>query len=310
MSDPFDSSNMHAMFVHAHPDDESSKGAGTMARYVREGYRVSIVTCTDGMQGDILNPAMDRPGVKERMAEIRMQEMTAALEILGITEHRWLGYPDSGYVEDFDGDGSVLTDDCFYNTDLDEAVGRLVRLMRQLRPDVVVTYPPDGGYPHPDHIRCHEVTVAAYRAAGDASAYPETGPTWTPRKLYYIGAFNPRRVRALHRACLERGITSPFERFFEHGYDIDADDPTTTSIDVSDYLEIRDRALIAHATQIDPNSMWFSIPNELIRQVYPYEDFERADPPFDRPSGARDVNERETSLFAGLEAPASSELAS
>ena len=272
-----------------------------MARYVREGYRVSVVTCTDGMQGDILNPAMDRPGVKDRMAQIRMEEMAAALEVLAITEHRWLGYPDSGYVENFSGDGSTLAEDCFYNVDVDEATGRLVRLMRELQPDVVVTYPPDGGYPHPDHIRCHDVSVAAYRAAGDGAAYPEAGPPWTPRKLYYIGAFNPRRVRALHDACRKRGIDSPFERFIERGYDLDGPDPTTTSIDVSDYLDVRDRALIAHATQIDPNGLWFRVPNDMVREIYPYEDFELADARVDMPTTA--PGSRESSLFAGLEDP-------
>lgn len=292
------------MFVHAHPDDESSKGAGTMARYVREGHRVSVVTCTDGMEGDILNPAMDRPGVKERMAEIRTEEMAAALQALGITEHRWLGYRDSGYVEDFDGDGSVLADDCFFNADVDEAIGRLVRVVRELRPDVIVTYPPDGGYPHPDHIRCHDVAAGAYRRAADPDAYPDAGPAWTPRKLYYIGAFNPRRVRALHAACRERDIASPFDRFIERGYDLDGDDPTTTSIDVSGYLETRDRALIAHATQIDPNSLWFSIPHDLIREVYPYEDFELADHRLEHdpvPADGGAATGRERSLFAGLQ---------
>ena len=287
----------HAMFVHAHPDDESSKGAGTMARYVHEGHRVSVVTCTDGMAGDILNPAMDRPGIKERMAQVRTEEMAAALEALGITEHRWLGYPDSGYVEDFDGDGSQLSDDSFYNTDLAESTERLVRIMRELQPDVVVTYPPDGGYPHPDHIRCHDVAVAAYRASADPSAYPDSGAPWTPRKLYYLGAFNPRRVKALHAACEKRGLDSPFTRFLERGYDFDGPDPSTTSVDVGEYLEYRDRALIAHATQIDPQSMWFQIPNDLIREVYPYEDFELAE-------SAVEVDTPESSLFAGLESPA------
>jgi mycothiol S-conjugate amidase len=252
------------------------------------------------MKGDILNPAMDQPGVKERMAEIRLDEMAAALDVLGITEHRWLGYPDSGYVEDFDGDGSVLADDCFYNVDQAEATGRLVRIMRELKPDVVVTYPPDGGYPHPDHIRCHDVSAAAYRAAGDADAYPDAGPAWTPSKLYYIGAFNPLRVRALHQACLDREMESPFDRFIERGYDLDGEDSTTTSINVSDFLDIRDRALIAHATQIDPNSMWFTVPHDLIREVYPYEDYELAEMHGVDLSDQR-TGERETSLFSGLE---------
>src|SRR5688500_5047135 len=100
--------DLHAMFVHAHPDDESSKGAATMARYAKEGYHVSVVTCTDGAAGDILNPAMDRPGVLERMVQIREEELERALEILGVETHVHLGYPDSGYVEGFEGDGTLL----------------------------------------------------------------------------------------------------------------------------------------------------------------------------------------------------------
>lgn len=265
-----------------------------MARYVREGHRISVVTCTDGMQGDILNPAMDRPGVKDRMAQIRVDELARALDLLGVTEHRWLGYPDSGYVEDFSGDGTALAPDCFFNTDLEESTGRLVAVVRELRPHVLVTYPEDGGYPHPDHIRTHEVAAAAYRLAGDPDAYPEAGPPWTPQKLYYLGGFNPRRVKALHHAALEQGIESPFQRFLDRGYDLDGEDRTTTSVDVSDYLDVRDSALLAHATQIDPKSMWFAMPNELIREIYPYEDFELA-------HARVETRLPETSLFAGLD---------
>src|SRR5687767_1114289 len=117
---------LHAMFVHAHPDDESSKGASPMARYAKEGYRISVVTLTDGGAGEILSPAMDRPGVLERMIEIRQEELARALEVLGVTDHWDLGYPDSGYVEDFAGDGTQLAPDCFFNVPLDEVTGRLV----------------------------------------------------------------------------------------------------------------------------------------------------------------------------------------
>jgi mycothiol S-conjugate amidase len=283
----------HAMFVHAHPDDESSKGAATMARYAKEGHRVSVVTCTDGMAGDILNPAMDRPGVKERMAQIRSEELARALEILGVTDHWWLGYPDSGYVEGFTGDGSALAGDCFFNADLDEAVGRLVRIIRESQPDVLVTYPPDGGYPHPDHIRCHDVAAAAFEAAADGGRYPDAGEPWEVAKLYYVGAFNRRKVEALHAACQERGIESPFAGWLER-WDPDEEDPSTTHVEVADFLTARSQALLAHATQIDPDGMWFTVPDDVVAQVHPWEDFTLAHSrvPTEVP---------EDSLFAGLE---------
>lgn len=285
--------DLHAMFVHAHPDDESSKGAATMARYAKEGYRISVVTLTDGMQGDILNPAMDRPGVKERMAELRREELANALAILGVTDHFPMGYPDSGYVEDFDGDGSQLVGDCFYNIPVEEIVERLVAILRAERPDVVVTYPEGGGYPHPDHIRTHDVTVAAFDASGDENAFPDAGAAWQPRKLYYVGAFNRHKVEALHAACLERDMESPFTGWLER-FDPDEADPSTTHVEIGDYLGHRSRALLAHATQIDPNGMWFRIPDEMVRQIYPYEDFELA-------RSLVHTELPESSLFAGLE---------
>lgn len=285
--------DLHAMFVHAHPDDESSKGAGTMARYVKEGYRVSVVTLTDGAAGDILNPAMERPGVKERMAEIRREELARALEILGVTEYVWLGYRDSGYVEDFDGDGSRLAPDCFYNVPLEEATRALVEVIRRERPDVLVTYPEGGGYPHPDHIRCHDVTVAAFEAAADPARFPDAGPPWQVRKLYYQGAYSRRKVEALHEACLQRGIESPFTGWLER-WDPDEDDPSTTFVDVGDFLAVRNQALLAHATQIDPDGNWFRVPDDVIREVYPYDDFQLA-------RSLVDTEVPERSLFAGLE---------
>ncbi len=285
--------DLHVMFVHAHPDDESSKGAATMARYAKEGYRVSVVTCTDGRAGDILNPAMDRPGIKERMVEIRREELERALAVLGVTDALELGYADSGYVEDFSGDGACLAPDCFYNADVADATGRLVRLIRAERPHVLVTYPEGGGYPHPDHIRTHELCVAAFDAAADPDAYPDAGPPWEVAKLYYVGAFNRRKVERLHRACEERGIESPYARWLER-FDADERDPSTTAVDVGDYLGQRSAALLAHATQIDPAGLWFQVPDEVVREVYPWEDFELA-----RSRVATELPE--DSLFAGLE---------
>ncbi|MBA3524001.1 MAG: mycothiol conjugate amidase Mca, partial [Geodermatophilaceae bacterium] len=150
------------MAVHAHPDDESSKGAATMARYVREGVEVLVVTCTGGERGSILNPAMDRPEVLADIAAIRAAEMEAAREILGV-EQAWLGFVDSGLPE---GDPlPPLPEDCFARQPLDVASDPLVRLIREFRPHVVLTYDERGGYPHPDHIKVHEISVEAFDAA-------------------------------------------------------------------------------------------------------------------------------------------------
>jgi mycothiol S-conjugate amidase len=282
----------HAMFVHAHPDDESSKGPSTMARYAKEGHRISVVTLTDGMAGDILNPAMDRPGVLERMPEIRAEELKRALQILGVTDHFPFAYPDSGYVDGFEGDGSLLAPESFYNRPIEEAVERLVRLIRAERPEVLVTYPEGGGYPHPDHIRCHEVSVAAFDAAGDPDRFPEAGEPWEVAKLYYLGVYSRSKVEALHAACLERGIESPFAGWLER---MDPDEPcrATTHVEVADYLDHRRRALLAHETQIDPHGKWFAVPDEVVREVYPYEDFELARSRVPTPTP-------EYSLFDGL----------
>jgi len=263
-----------------------------MARYVKEGYRVSVVTCTDGAAGDILNPAMDRPGVRERMREIRATELARALEILGVTDHFPLGYPDSGYVEHFNGDGSQLASDCFYNAPVAEPAERLARLIRAERPDVVVTYPEDGGYPHPDHIRCHDVTVLAVELAADLERL-EGSALWQVRKLYYSSGFTRRRVETLHAACIEEGIASPFADWIAR-WDPAAPERTTTSVEVGDFLTQRTQALIAHATQIDPAGMWFTVPDEVVRRAYPYEDFILA-------WSKVDTGLPERTLFAGLE---------
>ena len=163
------------MAVHAHPDDESSKGAATTARYAAEGARVLVVTLTGGERGDILNPAMDLPEVHGRIAEIRRDEMAKAAEILGV-EHHWLGFVDSGLPE---GDPlPPLPEGCFALEPLEEPTEALVRVIREFKPHVMTTYDENGGYPHPDHIRCHQVSVAAYEAAADYRLYPDAGEPW------------------------------------------------------------------------------------------------------------------------------------
>lgn len=178
---------LRLMHVHAHPDDESSKGAASTVKYVREGVDVHVVTCTGGERGSILNPKMERPDVLENITEIRRAEMDAAREILGVRQD-WLGYVDSGWPE---GDPKPpLPEGCFGLVDPEVAAEPLVRLIRELRPHVVTTYDENGGYPHPDHIMCHKISMVAFEAAGDPERYPEAGEPWQPLKLYYQHGFN------------------------------------------------------------------------------------------------------------------------
>jgi mycothiol S-conjugate amidase len=264
---------LRLMTVHAHPDDESSKGAATLIKYGDEGVETMVVTCTGGERGSILNPAMERPDVLQNMSEYRRKEMARAAEILGV-EHRWLGFVDSGLPE---GDPKPpLPEGCFALVPLEESVPPLVRLMREFKPHVVITYDENGGYPHPDHIRTHEVSVAAFDAAGDPDLYPETGEPWTPLKLYYSHGFSRKRMVAIHEALLARGIESPYTEWIEKWDEERGDvaDRVTTRVECGEYFERRDAALLAHATQIDPNSRWFFVPLEVQREVWPYEEYE------------------------------------
>jgi mycothiol S-conjugate amidase len=263
------------MCVHAHPDDESSKGAATMARYVREGVDVLVVTCTGGEAGSVLNPAMDRPEVWENLPEMRRKEMDRAREILGVRQE-WLGFVDSGLPE---GDPlPPLPEGCFALQPVEVAAAPLVRMIREFRPQVITTYDENGGYPHPDHIMCHKISVAAFDAAGDPDAYPEAGEPWQPSKLYYNTTFHKDRVFALHQAVLNRGLESPYAQWVEKWVDKPEDaDRVTTKVPCADYFELRDRALLAHATQVDPEGRWFAVPLELQQQVWPTEDFQLAD---------------------------------
>src|SRR4029078_2629359 len=225
---------LRLMAVHAHPDDESSKGAATTARYAAEGARVMVVTLTGGERGDILNPTMDLPEVHGRIHEIRIDEMARAAEILGV-EHRWLGYVDSGLPEG--PPPPPLPEGSFALGDLDEQTGRLGAVIRELRTHVLVTYDEGGGYPHPDHIPCHEISVAAFDAAGDPDRYPEAGEPWQPLKLYYSHGFSRARMEAFHATLLERGLESPYGEWLAN-WSTDLPDPglrVTTRVKCADW---------------------------------------------------------------------------
>ncbi len=268
-------SGLRLLAIHAHPDDEASKGAATMARYAAEGNRVMVVTCTGGERGDILNPAMDRPGVLENIIDIRREEMATAVEALGI-EHVWLGHVDSGLPQ---GDPlPPLPEGCFALADGVEVATELVGIIREFRPHVIITYDENGGYPHPDHLKVHEASMIAWDRAGDPDFAPETGQPWTPLKLYYSHGFVRQRMQLFHDLLIREGRTSPYgpmlERWERNRADIMA--RVTTQVECSEYFPQREAALRAHATQIDPAGAFLATPAAVQQQLWPTEEFELA----------------------------------
>jgi mycothiol S-conjugate amidase len=250
---------LRLLHVHAHPDDESSKGAATTAKYVAEGVEVVVATCTGGERGSILNPAMDRPDVLANIAEIRRAEMDRARQILGV-EQVWLGFVDSGLPE---GDPlPPLPEGSFATLDVAEASLPLVKLIRSFRPHVMTTYDENGGYPHPDHIMCHQVST-----------------------------------RALNEAMIAAGFEGPYaERLANWKIDPAHAERLTTRVECADYFAIRDQALLAHATQVDPEGPWFSVPLDIHKRAWSTEDWELA-----RTRIA--VSLPEDDLFAGIAVP-------
>jgi mycothiol S-conjugate amidase len=288
-------SNLCLLCVHAHPDDEASKGAGTVGRYHAEGVHTVLVTCTGGEEGDILNPAMDRTEVRDNLPEVRRLELEEAARIIGYDEVVLLGYRDSGMP------GSPANSDerSFAAAPLDEAVGRLVAVIRRTRPQVIITYPQNQtGYPHPDHLRVNEISEIAFDAAGDPDRFPEAGEPWQPLRLCYV-RWSVNRIRAMHAKYLELGLESPyteerFARLLKGESEPEPDNPTVV-IDITGHTSVTREALLAHATQVDPKSRhWFGLPTEVADTVYPYEDYEVARDLVGRSSG--------DDLFAGIRA--------
>jgi mycothiol S-conjugate amidase len=259
--------------VHAHPDDESSKGAGTVALYHAEGIHTVLVCCTGGEEGEVLNPALDTPEVHARIADLRHQELARAAEIIGYDEVVMLGYRDSG-MPGSEANANPLS---FARAPHGEAVERLVEVVRRTRPQVMVIYGDEqSGYPHPDHLRVHEIGIAAFDAAADPALYPEVGPAWQVNKLYYT-VFSVARFRQVHEKFLELGLESPFDEGWRKRWDEVPTEPVSTSIDITDFADVRREALLAHATQVDPKSpFWFGLPPEVMRSIHPFDDYRLA----------------------------------
>jgi N-acetyl-1-D-myo-inositol-2-amino-2-deoxy-alpha-D-glucopyranoside deacetylase len=283
--------------VHAHPDDETIATGATMAKYAAEGVDVTLVTCTLGEEGEILVPdlahlAADRDG---GLGEHRIGERAAAMKVLGVEDHRWLGGPgrwrDSGMMGVASNDNPAS----FWQADLEQAIGELVQVIREVRPQVVITYDDNGGYGHPDHIQAHRVTVGAYDAAGDPSRYPDAGGPWAPSKLYEtLVPFSLLReafiaLKALGEAT-PFGVTTPEEM----GFGV-SDDVITTQVDARDYLDVKMDAMRAYPTQIEVEGYFFALSNDVGQGGFGLEHYRLAK----GESGS--VDGWETDLFEGLD---------
>ena len=291
--------------VHAHPDDEASKGAGSVARYHADGVHTVLVCCTGGEEGEILNPALDTPEVHRDLAAVRRQELDRATAIIGYDELVMLGYRDSGMADS----EANANPECFAAAPMEEATERLVAVIRRCRPQAMVIYGDDQtGYPHPDHLRVHDAGLAAFLAAGDPEQFPDSGEAYQPAKLYYT-VHSAARFRAIHDKFEELGLESPFDEAWRDRWDSMPDDVPTTVIDITGHTDVRRLALLAHATQVDPESkFWFGLPPEVMGTIQPHDDYRLA--LVGDPDGTVSAYEWdgvvETDLFAGVSAIASS----
>ncbi|WP_394769809.1 mycothiol conjugate amidase Mca [Lacisediminihabitans sp.] len=287
---------LRLLAVHAHPDDESSKGAATYAYYRSIGVEVTVVSCTGGERGDIQNEGLaERAAANRDMAGLRRIEMARAQQAIGF-DHRWLGYLDSGLPDPESVEaGEPLPANCFAVIPLEISAEPLVRIIRELRPQVLITYDETGGYPHPDHIRTHEISMYAFEAAADPARYPGAGEPWQISKVYYDRIFNAPRIEAMYQFVLANDPGSPqLERLTEvRGWMKDRPNLATTQVRIGDFLEARDEALRSHASQVAPDSFFFFWPNDMQRQAWPFEDFQLA-------VSLVDTDIPETDLFAGI----------
>ena len=295
------------LLVHAHPDDESIGQGATMARYVAEGRGVTLVTCTGGEMGEILVPELTHLAAdqEDRLADHRRGELDAAMAALGVTDHRYLGgfgcYRDSGMKWHEDGHAVAaddLHDNAFWNADLTEAADHLVTVIREVRPQVLVTYDQFGGYGHPDHIQAHRVAMYGAVLAAVPSYRKDLGEAWDVTKIYW-GAMSESRMRAGLRALRDAGDTTSFEGMDPDGplpHFVTADEDLAAGVDATPYVEQKMAALRAHATQITLDGPFFALSNNLGDTVWGTEFFRMA-------KGTRGPvgdDGLETDLFAGL----------
>ena len=287
-------SRLSLLQIHAHPDDESSKGAATMARYAADGVHGVLVCCTGGEEGEVLNKAMDRPEVHDNLAAVRLAELQEATKIIGYDTVHMLGYRDSGMP---DSEANKRADN-FANAPQAEAVDRFARIIRDERPQVVLTYGEDQSrYPHPDHLRVHDITNPAIARAADPTW--TDGDAWQVDKLYYSHGFSRRRLIAMHGWFVEQGQESPYADWLSKIKD-DHDIRVTTHIHIGEHIGVMRLALLAHRTQVDPSGFWFKVPEEEMALRHPWEEYQLAWSRVPLTSAPMDDKGFEADLFAGL----------
>lgn len=276
--------------IRPHPDDESTGTGGMLAYYSARGVRTGVVICTGGEEGEIRDPDLDPEADRPRLREIREREARDACAILGVAELRMLGYRDSGMLSTSANQHPAA----FMNAERVEAAGRLVRIIRELRPSVVVTEPPGGQYPHPDHVMCHQVSVDAVEAAGDAQAFPEAGPAWQVAKLYAIAQIDDGAWESLLPKFNAAGFDMDWLKRTPGSSRAPGPETATVALDVRPYSEHQRQALLAHRTQVPPESFLVSLPAELRRLAFATAYFTRLSPP-------SAPGEHEIDLLDGLE---------
>ena len=253
---------------HAHPDDETIAMGGTMAKYAKAGVPVVVVTATDGALGEVHNYDDPEP-IRERLGEVRAEELRAALDVLGVRDQEFLGYRDSGMM----GWETNLHPNSFWQADHQEAAVRLVRLIRKYRPDVMTIYDPFGGYGHPDHINTHRVGLDAFYFSHDQMRFPlgEGEEPWRVPRLY-MNAWPRKRMVARAEMMLAAGTIdeATADRMKQSGV---PDEMITVWEDVRDFIETKLEALRAHRTQIPPDWSMLTVPDEMKPEVLGYESF-------------------------------------
>ncbi|KQP66511.1 MULTISPECIES: N-acetyl-1-D-myo-inositol-2-amino-2-deoxy-alpha-D-glucopyranoside deacetylase [Nocardioides] len=262
------------LLVHAHPDDETIGQGATMAQYAAQGRSVTLVTCTAGEMGEILVPELEHLAAdkEDRLGEHRRGEIADAMAALGVTDHRWLGgfghYRDSGMQWHADGHAVAaddVHDNAFSRADLTEAATLLVEVIREVRPQVLVTYDEFGGYGHPDHIQAHRVAMYAAQLAAVPSYRPDLGAAWDIAKVYW-GAMSESRMRAGLRALRDAGDTTSFEGMDPDGplpHFVTADDDLSCAVDAQDHVERKMDALRAYPTQVTLDGPFFALSNNV-----------------------------------------------
>ena len=295
------------MLVHAHPDDETIGQGATMAKYAAEGRGVTLVTCTAGEMGEILVPELEHLAADrdDRLGEHRRGELADAMAALGVTDHRFLGgfgaYRDSGMKWHEDGH-AVAADDvhenAFWRADLTAAANHLVEVIREVRPQVLVTYDEFGGYGHPDHIQAHRVAMYAAQLAAVPSYRKDLGEPWEIAKIYW-GAMSASRMREGLRALRAAGDSTSFEGMDPDGtlpFFAIADEDLSAAVDAQDYLDHKMAAMRAHATQITTDGPFFALSNQVGSTAFGVEYYRLAK----GERGPVGEDGLETDLFAGI----------